>query len=239
MKQCGVFKAKKTNKYDLCRFYCVELSGNLPPFPSPCKPATHIMLEDLLRAAHALGHPNLLMAFTRNSATAVCPLQELHNKGSLKCLPLEPKLDADGKMVKKLSFCPFCLYNGSNDISYMNHIMGRHYSAAYGCGKCLKEVFLLGQQLKVHLRVCADLPKGDTTSSSDKGPVPQGTPESSQDSPCCSQCMKKKSDSAKESSSHSKVHKSHKKSKHPKECTLKKEKQDKADKHKSEKSHKK
>ena len=145
MKQCNVFKAKNTNEYDLCWFYHVELSGDLPPFPSPCEPSTHMMLEELLRTAWALGHPNLLVAFTKDLATAVCLLQELHNKGSLKYLPLEPKSDADGKTVKKLSFCPFCLYNGSNDISYMNHIMGRHYGTAYGCRECLKEVFLLGQ----------------------------------------------------------------------------------------------
>ena len=239
MKQRGVFKAKKTNEYDLCRFYHMELSRNLPLFPSPCEPATHMMLEDLLRAARVLGCPNLLMAFTRYQATAVCLLQELHNKGSLKHLPLEPKSDADGKMVKKLSFCQFCLYNGSNDISYMNHIMGGHYSTAYGCGKCLKEVFLSGQQLKVHLRVCTGLPKGDTTSSSDKESMPQGTPENSQDSPCHSQCAKKKLDSTKESGSHSKVHKSHKESKYSKEGTPQKEKWDKMDKHKSEKSNKK
>ena len=190
---------------DLCHFYHVELSRDLP------------------------------------RATAVCLLQELHNKGSLKCLPLEPKSDADGKMVKKLSFCLFCLYNGSNDISHMNHIMGRYYGTAYGCRKCLKEVFLSGQQLKVHLRVCAGFPKGNTPPSSDKDSAPQGAQENSQDSPCHSQHPKKKSDSAKESSSCSKVHKSHKKSKHLKEGTPKKEKwdKDKADKHKSEKSHKK
>ena len=241
MKQRGLLKAKKTKENDLCRLYHVELSRNLPPFPSPCEPATHVMLEELLRAMWALGHPNLLMAFTRDLATAVCLLQELHNKGSLKHLPLEPKSDADGKMVKTLSFCPFCLYNGSNDISHMNYIMGGHYSTAYGCGKCLKEVFLSGQQLTVHLRVCTGFPKGGTPSSSDKKPVPQGVQESSQDSPHCSQCPKKKLDSAKEYSSHSKVHKSHKKSKHLKEGSPKKEKQDKdkADKHKSKKSPKK
>ena len=193
MKQHGVFKAKKTNRYDFSHFYHVELSGDLPPFPSPCKPATHGMLKEPLRAAWALGHPNLLMAFARDSATVVCFLQELHNKGSLKHLPLEPKSDTDSKMVKMLSFCLFCLYNGSNDISYINHIVGRHYSTAYGCRKCLKEVFLLGQQLKVHLRVCMGFPKGDTPSSSDKEPAPQGVQESSQDSLCCSQHPKKKS----------------------------------------------
>ena len=118
----------------------MELSGNLPPFPSPREPATRVMLEDLLRAAWALGHPNLLMAFARNSAMVVCLLQELHNKSSLKRLPLEPKSDADGKTVKKLSFCPFCLYNGSNDMSYMNHIVSGHYSTAYGCRKCLQKM---------------------------------------------------------------------------------------------------
>ena len=170
MKQCGVFKAKKTNEYDLCHFYHVELSRDLPPFPSPCEPATCGMLEELLRAAQALGHPNLLMAFARGSAMVVCLLQELHNKDSLKHMPLEPQSDADGKTVKKLSFCPFCFYNGP----YMNHIVCRHYSAVYGCGKCLKEVFLLGQQLKMHLKVCMGFPKGGTLSSSDKGPEPQG-----------------------------------------------------------------
>ena len=241
MKQHGVFKVKKTNKYDLCHFYHVELSGGLPPFPSPCEPATRKMLEELLRVARALGHTNLLMAFARDSAMLVCLLQELHHKDSLKHLPLEPKSDADGKTVKKLSFCLFCLCSGSNDILYMKHIVGRHYGAASCCGKCLKEVFLLGQQLKMHLKVCAGFPKGNTPSLSEKEPARQGAQESSQDSPCHSQDLKKKLDSAKESSSHSKVHKSHKKSKHPKEGTPKKEKQDKdkVDKHKSEKSCKK
>ena len=241
MKQCRVFKAKKTNEYDLCYFYHMELSGDLPPFPSPREPATREMLEELLRAAWAVGHPNLLMAFARDSATVVYLLQELHHKDSLKHLPLEPKSDADGKMVKKLSFCPFCLYNGSNDFLYMNHIVCGHYGVVYGNRKCLKEVFLLGQQLKMHLKVCAGFTQGNTPSSSDKEPAPQGAQESSQGSPCCSQHLKKKLDSAKESHSHSKVHKSHKKSKHQKEGTPKKEKwdKDKMDKYKSEKSHKK
>ena len=34
MKYCGVFKAKKSNEYDLCHFYHIELSRDLPPFPS-------------------------------------------------------------------------------------------------------------------------------------------------------------------------------------------------------------
>ena len=129
MKQHGVFRAKNTNEYDLCHFYSMELHRDLPPFPSPHEPTSHKMLEDLLKAAQTPGHPNFLMTFVRDLATAVCLLQELHSKDSLKYLCLEPKSDTDGKMVKKLSFCPFCLYNGSNGISYMNHIMCGHYNA--------------------------------------------------------------------------------------------------------------
>ena len=196
MKQCGAFKAKKTNEYDLCHFYCMELSGDLLPFLSPCEPAAHEMLKKLLEAMWALGHRNLLMAFAKDSAMAVCLLQELHHKNSLKHLPLEPKSDIDGKMVKKLLFCPFYLYNGSNDLSYMNHIVCGHYGMAYGCGKCLKKVFLSGQQLKMHLKTCADFPKGDTSSLSNKEPAPQSTQEHSQESPHHSMCPKqKKSDS--------------------------------------------
>ena len=72
---------------------------------------------------------------------------------------MEPKVDAVGKAIKKLSFCPFCMYLGSNDPSYMNHIICGHYNMNYGCGKCLKEVFTIGQPLKNHMKVCKVLPK--------------------------------------------------------------------------------
>ena len=168
------------NEYDLCWFYCVGLSEDIPHFPSPCKLAMCTMLQDLLDVACGLDQPNLLMAFARDSATVVCLLQELHNKDSMKCLLLEPKSDADGKPVNKLSFCPFCLYNGSNDISYMNHIVCGHYDMGFGCRKCLKEVFLSGQQLKMHLKACMGFPKGHTPSSSDRkpgNPMPQQMPK--------------------------------------------------------------
>ena len=140
MKHHRVFKVKKTNEYNLCHFYCIDLFGDLPTFPSPCKPATHEMLEDFLLKARALGHPNLVVAFAWDFATAVCLLQELHSKGSLRCLPMEPKPEAGGKAIKKLSFCSLCLYNGSNDLLYMNHIVCRHYNVNYGSRQCLKGV---------------------------------------------------------------------------------------------------
>ena len=159
----------------------------------------------------------------------VCLLQELHDKYSMKHLPLEPKSDADCKLVKKLSFCPFCLCDGSNDINYMNHIMCGHYSMAYGCGKCLNKVFLSGQQLKIHIKACAAFPKDDTPLSSDWEPLPPGPQESLH----CRKCPKKTAlDSTK---SHKKLHK---KSTCQKEDAPKKEKwyKDKQDKQKSKKS---
>ena len=80
MRMPGIFKAKKMNEYNLCWFYCVGLLGDIPHFPSLHKLAMHAMLQDLLNAMHGLGQPDLLMAFARDSATAVCLLQELHTR---------------------------------------------------------------------------------------------------------------------------------------------------------------
>ena len=79
MKQHKVFKAKKTNKYDLFHFYQVGLSGDLWNLPSPHEPATHELLSKFLLKGRVLGHPNLVVAFTWDSAMAVCLLQELHS----------------------------------------------------------------------------------------------------------------------------------------------------------------
>ena len=134
----------------------------------------------------------------------------------MKCLALESKpgkQDADSKPVRKLSFCLFYLYHGSNNLSYMNQIVVMHYNMAYGCGKCLKVVLLMGQQLKSHLKTCTGFPKDDTALSSNREPrLP-----AAQESPChASKHMKDaKSNSAKESTSHTKEsssHKEHKKS---------------------------
>ena len=209
------------------------------------------MLKDFLLKAQALGHPNLVVAFTRDSATAVCLLQELHSKDSLRHMPTEPKMAAGRKAIKKLSFCPLCMYSNSNDMSYMNHIVCGHYNAHYGCRQCLKEVFTTGQQLKGHLKICTGFPKetqASTPSSPEKEcmpqypsqdlqpPPPQSSQESSQVSLCHSQHSKKKMlHSAKKSGREDSHSKAHKKSQHCKE-TPKKEKHhqwDKADKSKS------
>ena len=165
MKTRWVFKVKKTNEYDLCHFYHMGTFWEFPILPSPHEPASCNMLKNLLEAVQVVKHINLLMTFARDSAMAICLLQELHDKDSMKCLTLQPKpdkQDVDSKPIKTLSFCPFFLYHGRNNISYMNHIVSAHYNVAYSCGKCLKVVLLSGQQLKTHIKVCMGFPKDDT-----------------------------------------------------------------------------
>ena len=154
-----IFKPKKTNEYDLCRFYQVGLSGDLPEFPSPHTPVTCKQVSSFLLKARALGWPNLIVVHSQDVATAVCLLQELHIKDSLHHLPMDTKVEAGSKSTRKLSFCPFCQYSGSNNQSYMNHIVCGHYNANYGCGKCLNEVFFTGQLLCKHMKTCKGLPK--------------------------------------------------------------------------------
>ena len=102
---------------------------------------------------------NLNTFQTPSLVTAVYLLQELHIKDSLHHLPVETKVESGSKPIWKLSFCPFCQYSGSNDPSYMNHIVCGHYNANYGCSKCLNEVYITGQPLSKHMKTCKGLPK--------------------------------------------------------------------------------
>ena len=115
--------------------------------------------SSFLLKARVLGWPNLIVAHSQDVATTVCLLQELHAKDSLCCLPMETKAEVGSKFTRKLSFCPFCQYSGSNDQSYMNHIICRHSNTNSGCSKCLNEVFITGQLLHKHMKICKGLPK--------------------------------------------------------------------------------
>ena len=85
------------------------------------------------------------------------------------------------------------MYSGSNDPSYMIHIICVHYNTNYGCGKCLNEVLTTGQLLKAHMNVCthASLEKkkcmSKDPSPGSRPPPPQSSQESSQASPHWSQ----------------------------------------------------
>ena len=74
------------------------------------------------------------------------------------------------RQVSKLSFCPFCVYTGGNDLSYLNHIIVVHYNASYGCGKCLKQAFVLSSALHNHKKVCLGFITKKPASGSDSKP---------------------------------------------------------------------
>ena len=261
MKYCRVFKCKKTNEYDLCRFYQVGLSGDLPNLPSPHEPATHKLLSKFLLKARVLGHPNLVVAFTWDSFARTSHQRQ----------PQAPANGAQGgcwqEGYQEAVLLPtLYVFKQQRHLIHKPHHVCGHYHANYWCGQYLNEVFTTGQQLKVHLKFCVGLPKeaGDCTPtspekehmskdpSSDSWPPPlQSSQESSQASLCQSQHSQKKkksastpkkADSATKSSKEESSKKVNKKSsldKHHNKKTPKKEKhcdKDKVDKGKSGKS---
>ena len=48
MGECQVFNGIRSDIYDLCRFYALGMTGDLPEFPAPQKPGTHGQIRDLL-----------------------------------------------------------------------------------------------------------------------------------------------------------------------------------------------
>ena len=89
MKHRRVFKPKKTDEYDLCCFYKVGLSGDLPSFSSPHEPATHKLLSKFLlkdqgaRASQSCGgihagfcHSHLSFARTAHQRQPQAPANE-------------------------------------------------------------------------------------------------------------------------------------------------------------------
>ena len=74
MKARRVFKARKTNAFDLCHFYRMRASREFPTLPTPCEPASHDMLKWLLETAWAVKHAHLLIAFAGDSTMTICLL---------------------------------------------------------------------------------------------------------------------------------------------------------------------
>ena len=96
-------------------------------------------------------------------------LRELHTAACLRCL----QVFLQDKSVK-LSFCPFCTYAGGNDLSYLNHIIIAHYNDSYGCGKCLKQAFMLSSALHNHKKVCLGFVTKKPAAGSDSNPSSSG-----------------------------------------------------------------
>ena len=163
MVECRVFDGIWSELYDLCHFYILRMTGNLPEFPAPWEPVTCSQVRDLLKLAQSIGHPYMILAHSADSVTAMSMLWELHTATYLRCL----QVDLQDKSVKLL-FCPFCAYAGGNDLSYLNHIIIVHYNASYGCGKCLKQAFVLSSALHNHKKVCLGFTKKPAAGSDSK-----------------------------------------------------------------------
>ena len=78
MHHCQVFDGIQSDIYDLCRFYILGMTGDPPEFPAPQEPTTHGQVRDLLKLAHTIGWPYLILAHSVDSVMAVSLLRELH-----------------------------------------------------------------------------------------------------------------------------------------------------------------
>ena len=83
MGECQVFNDIQSDIYDLCRFYILGMTGDPPEFPAPQEPATHGQIRDLLKSAHAIGWPYMILVHSADSVTAISMLRELHTAACL------------------------------------------------------------------------------------------------------------------------------------------------------------
>ena len=102
-----VFNGIQSDIYDLCWFYILGMTGDPPEFPALQEPTTGGQIRDLLKSAHAIGWPYMILVHSADSVTAISMLRELHTTACLRHL----QVNLQGKSVK-LSFCPFCTYVG-------------------------------------------------------------------------------------------------------------------------------
>ena len=83
MGECQVFNSIRSDIYDLCRFYTLGMTDDPPEFPVPQEPVTHRKIRDLLKLAHSIGQPYLILAHNTDSLTAISVLKELHTAACL------------------------------------------------------------------------------------------------------------------------------------------------------------
>ena len=83
MGKCQVFDGIRSDIYNLCQFYILGMTGDPPEFPAPREPATHRQIRDLLKMAHAIGWPYMILVHRADSVTAISMLRELHTTACL------------------------------------------------------------------------------------------------------------------------------------------------------------
>ena len=186
MVECRVFDCIQSDLYHLCHFYALGMTGDPRTMgTSHTQPG-----QGPVEVSQSTGCPYVILVHSADSVTTMSMLQELHTTICLRCL----QVDLWDKSVKK-TFCPFCTYTGANDLSYLNHIIIVHYNTSYGCGKCLKQTFVLSSALHNHKKVCLGCNKKSTAGSNSK-PSSSGGGNSSQGSGSTRATPKKKDSKA-------------------------------------------
>ena len=66
MAKCRVFNGIWSNLYDLCHFFILGMTGNLPEFPMPWEPVTHSQVRDLLKSAQSIGRPYMVLVHSHH-----------------------------------------------------------------------------------------------------------------------------------------------------------------------------
>ena len=117
MVKCKVFDCIWSDLYNLCCFYALRTTGDPPDFPSPQEPVKRSQVRDLLKSARSVGHPYMILVHSVDSVTTVSMLRELHTTTCLRRL----QVDLRDKSIK-MSFCSFCMYAGTNNLSYLNQL---------------------------------------------------------------------------------------------------------------------
>ena len=70
------FNSIRSDIYDLCQFYILGMTGDPPEFPAPQELATRGHIRDLLKLAHAIGQPYMILAHSDS---------HLHAEGAAHC----------------------------------------------------------------------------------------------------------------------------------------------------------
>ena len=84
-----VFNGIRSDIYDLCWFYILGTTGDPPEFPAPWEPATHGQIRDLLKSAHAISWPYMILVHSADLVTAISMLRELHTAAYLRHLQVD------------------------------------------------------------------------------------------------------------------------------------------------------
>ena len=148
MGECQVFDGIQSDIYNLCQFYILGMTGDPPEFPAPREPATRRQIRDLLKSAHAISWPYLILAHSADSVTAISMLRAAHHRMPTTPPSRSSRQVGEALILPLLHLC---------DLSYLNHIIIVHYNTSYRCRKCLKQAFISSSALHSHKKVCLGL----------------------------------------------------------------------------------